>query len=733
MSLLKQELSALVKNKMMLISVIAILFIPIMYSGTLLWAFWDPYNHLDALPVAIVNNDEGANLEGKKLHLGDELVDKLKKSKEFDFQFVDSKTGYQNLADRKYYLLIEIPKNFSKNATTLMNDKPKKLELKYVPNESYNFLSAKIGDSAIQQIKMSLSKKVTETYAKTMFDTMTKMADGYQSTDQAAGKLKDGIVKLDGGAKTLEEKLALLAEKQLEFTGGTTKVKNGTAELQKGASSLADGLSQLSKAQNQLIEGAKKVEDGGDSLTSGIQQAQDGISTVQGKMNEVVSGTEKIHDGSSQLSSSLQKLETSADRTANGASQLKGGISSLQSQLEPLLAGLPAEKQAALKQAFTQVSEGAAQLEAGNKELASSAGQIGDGAVNLSEKIATLNNGQKALQTGISQLNAGSVQLATGASQLQEGQQELRAGLVTFGGKLSDATAGGQKLATGSINLADGVNQLKIGSTALADGSNQLANGSSKIVDGTGKLVEGSTNFKDQVNKAAKQSSDIDANDKTYNMVAEPVHVDKKSIKKVPNYGTGIAPYFLSLGLYIGALIASIVFPFKDPAGIPKNAFSWFASKWSIVTVIGILQALIASFIILKVLDLQVQSVPLFVLFAILTSITFMMLIQLLVSTLENPGRFIAIIILILQLTTSAGTFPNELIPIKLQVFNQLLPMAYSVRGFKEVISSGNFHFMWQNGFVLLGYAIGFMVLTLLYFIVKHKKSYSGVSKVVEE
>ena len=163
--------------------------------------------------------------------------------------------------------------------------------------------------------------------------------------------------------------------------------------------------------------------------------------------------------------------------------------------------------------------------------------------------------------------------------------------------------------------------------------------------------------------------------------------------------------------------------------GIPKNAFSWFFSKWSIISVIGIFQSLIASFIILKVLDIQVQNVPLFVLFTTLTSLSFMALIQLLVTTLENPGRFIAIILLIFQLVTSAGTFPNELIPAKLQGFNHFLPMAFSVRGFREVVSTGNFSMMWQNGYVLLSYAIGCMILTLCYFKIRHKKSYSGVSE----
>lgn len=732
MNLLKQEFIALLKDKKLLISVIAILFIPIMYSGMLIWSFWDPYGSLKNLPVAIINNDTGAKMNGKQIEMGKEFVKNLKESKKFNFYFVDHKRGYDNLNNQKYYLLVEIPKDFSKNATTLMNDHPKKLELKYVANEGSNFLSSQIGGRAIQEIKAELSKKITETYAKTTFHSMKKMADGYQSADKASGKLKNGILKLDSGTKTIEEKLALLAKKQLEFTDGTWKVQKGTASLHNGATSLSVGLGQLSNAQGQLTAGAQKVENGGSSLQTGIQQSVSGISTVQEKMKDVVSGTEKIHDGSVQLSDSLQKLKAGASSTTNGASQLKNGVTALESQLKPYIDSMPKDKQAELQQTLAQISAGSVQLEDGNKALLNSVSQIETGATNLSDQLASLNNGQKALQTGISKLYDGTKQLETGASQLQAGQHQLYGGLVTFGTKLSDATAGSQKLAGGSTTLANGVNQLTLGSTALANGSSQLANGSKKLVDGTTQLVKGSTDFKSRMNQAAQDSAKLQhANNDNYNMFAAPVQVENDSINQVPNYGTGIAPYFLSLGLFVGALVSSIVFPFREPAGVPKNGVSWFASKWVMVMLISLLQALIASFIILEVINIQVQNVPLFILFTVITSFSFMALIQVLVTTLENPGRFIAIMILILQLTSSAGTFPSELTPKTLQVLNHWLPMAYSVRGFREVISNGNFHFMWQNVFVLLGYSIVFMALTLLYFSVKHKKSYSRVSEEV--
>ncbi|RKJ28958.1 YhgE/Pip domain-containing protein, partial [Butyricicoccus sp. 1XD8-22] len=120
------EWKQILTNKRVLIPIIAVAFVPLLYAGMFLWAFWDPYKYLSDLPVAVVNEDGGADYEGDHLELGEELVDKLKDNDEFQFHFVPKKEGYRDLENRKYYMLIEIPKNFSENATTLMDEKPKK-------------------------------------------------------------------------------------------------------------------------------------------------------------------------------------------------------------------------------------------------------------------------------------------------------------------------------------------------------------------------------------------------------------------------------------------------------------------------------------------------------------------------------------------------------------------------------------------------------------------------------
>jgi putative membrane protein len=720
---LSAEWVSIIRNRKLLIPIIAVLFIPILYSGMFLWAFWDPYEQLNDLPVAIVNEDKGADYNGEQLHLGDDLTDKLKESKQFNFRFVDKETGYDELKKQDYYLLVEIPENFSKNATTLFDEHPQKLELKYVPNESYNFLSAQIGETAMERIKASLSEKITETYAESVFDKVSEMADGFDTASDNAGKLYDGINELKNGSKTLEESLQVLAGKQIEFKNGVGKIDSGSKQIGKGTSELASGLGQLNAAQDKLAVGSMKIEQGLESVSSGSKQLSTGIQNAYSSMNAMINGTEQIRDGANQLSTNLTAWADEANKASMGAKSLNNGVAQLQKQLQPYMAALPEDKQKELTAAMSQILAGSTQLSSGTGELATAANQLSSGASTLGGKIGELTQGERQLQAGLGKLNNGSEQLSAGIGQLESGQKEYISNFNVFGTKLGEASNGANKLANGASELTDGMNELKKGSEMLADGSEKLADGSVKLADGSSKVEEGSKEFKDKLGDAAEKAKSVNPNEDNFNMMAGPVKVDKDPITKVPNYGTGFAPYFLSLGLFVGALLLSIVYPLRDPAVAPKNGLSWFFSKYGVMAFVGIIQALIASGILLLGLGIEVQSIPLFILFSIITSLSFIALIQFLVTTLGDPGRFVAIIVLILQLTTSAGTFPLELIPKPLQMFNAFLPMTYSVQGYKDVISSGLFDGMWHNAWILISFMVVFMVGTLMYFVFKFKRT----------
>ncbi|RWR12603.1 YhgE/Pip domain-containing protein [Siminovitchia fortis] len=803
------EWKQILANKKVLIPIIAVVFVPLMYAGMFLWAFWDPYDYLRDLPVAVVNEDAGADYEGENLELGKELVDKLKDNDQFQFHFATKKDGYRDLENRKYYMLIEIPKNFSENATTLMDEKPKKLELKYVPNEAYNFLSSQIGETAAKEIRAEVAKAVTSTYAETMFDKVGDVADGLEKASDGSGKLDKGAKELADGSKELKDNLEVLASSSIEFENGVTKARSGTDELADGSRTLAGGMDQLSDASNKLASASKDVEKGSKALNGGISQVENGLQEVNGKMPDLVAGTGKVQDGLKQLQNQLPKqmadaigakINASSGEMNAGLDQLNQGIkgklendlvNELSGQLSAGVAkgaannienmqkeqmnklsqalldnGIPQEKvqgiisqvtasspskeqieqsmanqlkpqvEAGIKQGMSQATAGidnAFSLYKGevNKKLGGSTAGLDkeiQKAIDpvfdqLSNGLGTIQSGQVALQKGVSQLSNGAKELSDGSSKLSSGQQEYVKNMELFRQKMREANSGAHQLSDGANELSNGMGQLADGSSKIKDGSQKLADGSGKLSDGTSELHDGTAELHEKLSDAAEEASSVEANDDTYDMMGNPVKVDKEEVNPVPNYGTGFAPYFISLGLFVGALLMTIVFNLREPAIKPRNGIAWFLGKFGVVAVTGIIQALLVDAVLIFGLGIEVKSVPLFIFVSIITSITFMTMIQLLVTTLGDPGRFIAIVILILQLTTSAGTFPLELIPKMLQSFNNLLPMTYTVQAFKAVISSGDYSFMWHNIGILALYILVCTALTVTYFIIKNKKT----------
>ncbi|WP_147533131.1 YhgE/Pip domain-containing protein [Bacillus marasmi] len=728
--LMYQEWLSIFQNKKVLIPVIAILFIPVLYAGMFLWAFWDPYARLNELPVVVINEDQGATFEGKALELGKDLSEKLADSDEFEFHISENKTkAKEDLKGQEYYMMIQIPSDFSENATTLLDENPQKLELVYIPNEGYNFLSAQIGNTAIEKLKASISEKVSETYAETMFDKVGALADGMVAASDGAAKIDEGALSLKDGTESLHESLKLLASKAVEFQTGMTKANTGTKDLQTGAATLASGLKQLEDGHEKLQNASNELLAGEEELGKGIAKSKQGIDLANSKMPEILGGTEELQKGTEKL---LKQVETSATTTSSSAQKINEGILSLQKQLTPLLSQLPTEQQAALNDSFAQLAAGSKAIADGNAYLADMMSSP-EGGDKLTSGLSSLMDGQTQLQSGIEQLADGSSLLQAGSNKIITGQKQFNSGMETYSTNFATAKNGALTLASGTNELSSGMTQLSDGTDKIIDGTGQLTDGAERVAAGNAELKAGTEELASKLTEGANQASKVDGNEETFSMFASPVGVKNEKMNEVPNYGTGFTPYFLSLGLFVGALLLSIVFPLREPVAVPKSGWSWFMSKFGVISIIGIIQALIAVAIIYFGLGIEVQNVPLFILFAIGTSLTFITLIQVLVTTMSDVGRFVAILILILQLTTSAGTFPLELIPEFLQGFNTLLPMTYSVQGFKAVISSGDFSFMWMNFGVLIGFILLFIAGTVTYFNFKHKRSYSAFKETFEE
>ncbi|MWC30345.1 YhgE/Pip domain-containing protein, partial [Paenibacillus sp. MMS18-CY102] len=387
-----QELLDIVRNKKVLISVIGILFIPIMYSGMLVGAFWDPYGKTSNLPIAVVNEDQGAVLDGKQLAIGNDLIKKLEDNDKFKWAFVNKVQAEQGLKDGNYYMALEIPSDFSKQATTLLDANPKPSQLVYVTNESLSFAAAKIGVTAVQELKSTVSKEVTKSYAETVFEQFGKAADGFADASEGASKLHDGASKAKDGVATLQQNLAKLADGTLGLESGVSKLSDGTAKvsagasaLSKSASSLSDGLSKLGAASGQLKDGATKVKEAGAQLAAGTASAKAAEAKLAAGAAQLAAGLDGYAAAASpdaaqdealqKLIAAAKALATGADQLAAGGDKLAAGASELQQGQSALLQGL-----AAFDAKLEGAADGGAKLAAGAKALAAGAQQAAQGA-----------------------------------------------------------------------------------------------------------------------------------------------------------------------------------------------------------------------------------------------------------------------------------------------------------------------------------------------------------------
>lgn len=814
--LLSKEFAEIIKSKKILIPIIAVLFVPILYAGMFLWAFWDPYEQLDDLPVAVVNLDKGAELDGKPIEVGKGLVDNLKDNKSFKWEFVSEKEAKEGMEGRKYYMLVRIPDDFSSNATTLLKDDPKPLNLEYIPNESLNFLSSQIGGTAIEKIKGEVSSTLTKTYAEKMFDSIkdvskgladgadganklhdgaselhdgsSKVTDGLHTLQGKSGEMKDGVQKLADGSNKLQDGsgkvtagLNTLNSKTGEIQTGIGKLQDGsqkvtaglntlvskTGELKAGTSELSTGMEKLVGGQSQLEEGSQKIEKGLQELNSTVKNSVAGLEGMQSKVPSILSTVNEKIDGAgenvNQLNEFTQSTAGDAKTAAQDVANLQKQIESLpkeyQEQLQPYITNA-AKSTVTVQQKAIGVAGGTNKL---NEEVKQLKGEINQTTSEMqnklpnSEGVKTLTNGIEKLMNaqnefvskfhgfgeglsnaklGVDKLNNGSGQLIDGVTQLADGSSKVTGGLGTLSaganqmsGGITQLADGSGQVTTGLGTLNGGLNKMSTGSTQLIDGVNKLTDGSGKVTDGLVKVNDGSSTLAEKLGEGAEKTGEVKGTDKTYDMFASPVKVKTEKMAEVPNYGTGFTPYFLSLGLFVGALLLSIVYPLRDTVGVPKSGFSWFISKFGVLLSVGIIQAIVADVILLFWLGVEVQSIPYFILFSIVTSLAFISLIQCLVTAFGDAGRFIAIITLIIQLTTSAGTFPLELIPKYLQPFHAWLPMTYSVSGFKAVVSSGDFNFMWQNIGILMIFIVLLSLGTIASLTWMHKRRFRNIAE----
>ncbi|MET0787556.1 MAG: YhgE/Pip domain-containing protein [Paenisporosarcina sp.] len=702
--LLKMELSKLKDHKGVLFSLIGVLLIPLVYVAVLLSSTWGPYDYLNNLPVAFVNNDEGATSGDDPINVGDDLVADLKKSNTLGWDFVSSEEAQKGLEKQDYYMVIEIPKDFSQKVTTVLDANPQVPELKYIQNEGLNFMAAQVTRSATEKIREQLGNKITETYTRTLFSKFGDINTGFASGADGSQKIFEGTTSLSDGTSLLLKSLTdKSGDIQKLATGAKTaesgagqllsSIRGGTGDINKlaaGSKSLAQGVGELKTGSTQILGGLKAASGGSTSLTTGLE-------------SKLVPGSGQIRDGMVKVTETTKQLSTGSQGLTSGLKAFLAKHPELSTDVEFMT----------LVGTSDAISKGMAKFDQEVQPLKAGAAEL---AVGISQAAA----GSKQVSTGLSQLVAGQTAATAGIDKLQSGANQVANGNASVASSWS-------KLSNGVSSLQSGLTQISTGNSSVASGWESMTLGVTTLDNGAKQLQSGSKELSTGLAGGADEIAKVQVTDANIAMFSNPVGLSGETVNGLNYYRDSTAPYVLSLALFVGILILSFIVDFKKPVVTPGSAFSWYASKLMNLSLFAVAQGLIVSLFALLLLNLQVDSVVSFILFTVFTSLTFMAIVFFLVVVGGNVGRFIALAFLVLQLSTTGSNLPIPMLPENLQALSKFLPLTYSNAGFKSIISLGDTSFLLSNAFVLLMFLVGFALLTLVAFLFFYKKGHAQV------
>lgn len=866
-----KEWKAIFKKPTFIIVMIGISLIPALYNIIFLSSMWDPYGQVSELPVAVVNNDKEASYNGNTMAIGKDMVSNLKENKTLDFHFVNEEEGKKGLDDGEYYMVVTLPSDLSEKAISILTNHPEQMQIDYQTSSGRSFIASKMSDSAMTQLKQTVSTNVTEIYTKALFQKMSDLKSGINKAADGSEQLADGTNQLAKGSQTLTTNLNTLANSSVTFSNGANQFTKGLSayvsaieQLHLGlgtfnsglqsytnaVSQVDTGLGQLASRTPELVTGVNQLNTGIKTYTGGVSQLNSGLSQFSIGVNAYTSGVDKLSVGTNQLSSQSDTLRDGITQLNKGikeistqlntSSQQKEDITQLASSLDELNKALQsvtvsdntdlkntisndltnittlaqtivtnsqAEQEKTLtnlqatatyqsltetqkKELTEAVSNNSNSTIESAKAILTTAGDLKENLGSINQPVSNLStlqtkanqllpiasssltsmssgftqlqnavdnqlvpgsqsieNGVNAYTKGLDTISLGVNQLSekntslttsldqlvSGSTKLTENSSKLTTGLDTLAGKTPELVTGIEKLSSGSNQLNSkspeliaGLDKIQLGSSQLTDkssqllsASSQLGNGAAKIADGAGKLAEGgatltagieslqvgTTDLGQGLRSASNQLKSASTESENAETLSDPLFLSKTDNDQVPVNGIAMAPYMISVALFVAAISTNMIFA-KLPSGRhPESRWAWLKSRSEINGIIAVLAGVLV-YGGVHLIGLTANHEMRTLILIIITSLAFMSMVTALTTWNSRIGAFFSLILLLLQLASSAGTYPLALTNDFFKAVNPWLPMSYSVSGLRQTISmTGNIH-----------HQVIFLIITLAFF-----------------
>ncbi|MFE3647265.1 YhgE/Pip family protein [Streptomyces sp. NPDC057579] len=705
------ELRRFGRGKLPRLGLVALMLIPLLYGALYLCSFWDPYSRLDKIPVALVNEDQGATSDGKKLTAGADLARNVKDSKTFDWEEVSASDAAKGLEKGDYYLSLTVPKDFSQKIASSGGADPQTGALQVRTNDANNYIVGSISKTVFSEIRAKTSSKSTRAFFDKIFVSFSDLHDETAKAADGAGKVDDGLGTAREKTGELADGLGKLNKGAGDLSKGAGDLSQGAGKLDKGAGDLSNGAAQAASKAQQLSQGASQVADG----TQQLVDMADGIARkdlpfIKQHGTEIAKGAQFVADATQDIDDFLANLP---GNSARAAAQARKTADDNEALYEKRCTGGNTDPDCAtMKGNAVGARIGADLAEKLDNDIAhkdfgqlrTKLREVHQGAQMVADQVPDIVKNADGQLAKLNQLNAGAHKVAQGAGQ-------FATGLGTLANGAGDIANGAGQLHNGAGQLADGAGQLHNGLGTAHDGAEKLSGGLYKLKDGANQLATG-------LHSGVAKIPDYDKKDRDdrTDVMSDPVKLAAKSMHKAPNYGTGLAPYFIPLSLWVGAMVAYMLLAPLGKRALAAGAPGWRIAlgSWLPAFAIGVVQVLALMAVLHWALGLEMARAGATIGFLMLATACFTAVIQLLSAFFGPAGRVLTLVILMLQLTSAGGTYPVQTSPAFFSAIHPYLPMSYVVDGLRRLITGGDLDVVWQGSIVLAAFTLGALALTAL-------------------
>ncbi|MFF1404232.1 YhgE/Pip family protein [Streptomyces sp. NPDC058294] len=666
------ELRRFGRGKLPRAALVALLVLPLLYGALYLWSFWDPYGRLDRIPVALVNDDEGATAGGKKITAGDDIVGGLRDSRTFEWHEVSAEEAHAGVEDGTYYLSLTMPADFSRRIASSSGDSPATGALQVRTNDANNYIVGQISRTVFNEVRSAASKKASRGFLDKIFVSFSDIHDKTVTAAKGADRLNTGIGKAEKGSRELADGLGTAKDGSGRLAKGLKKLDTGSGDLQDGARQVADGTRQLAdRVDGVYAEAGPFLKSNEKTIGDTARLVSDSARTVKDNLDVLV------------------KLAPGAARTAHASSAVIDGIYRARCEKAPV----PDPACADLKRAERAAAE------------------VATVADDLNTLIADQDGDLKTMRANLGTLQKQADALAARAPHLSEDVEDAVKKINKLNTGAQQVAAGAEKLHTALGTAHTGADKLDQGVRTAKSGAETLNAGLYKLSDGSGKLAGG-------LHSGAKKIPDYDKRDRDRRtgVMADPVQLASHDLHQAPNYGTGFAPYFIPLSLWVGAMVAYMLIAPLNRRALAAGSSPWriALAGWLPVVAVGVLQVGALMAVLHWAIGLQMLRAAGTIGFLCLVTACFAAIVQWLNAQFGAAGRILVLALLMLQLTSAGGTYPVQTSPGFFNAIHPFLPMSYIVEALRRLITGGGLGPVWQACAVLTAFTAGALALTAL-------------------